>query len=71
MEVDRNDDDGRKKEGANIGLTNSNVNSNSKSNNNNSVWHEEVKDDSKPPLKDVQIYMKAETVVLQSPEIFH
>ena len=40
-------------------------------NNNMKVWHEEVKDDSKPPLKDVQISMKAETVVLQSPEIFH
>jgi hypothetical protein len=38
---------------------------------NKKVWHEEVEDDSKPVLKDLQVSMKAETVVLQSPEIFH
>ena len=41
------------------------------SSNNKKVWYEEVEDDSKPLLKDLQVSMKAETVVLQSPEIFH
>jgi hypothetical protein len=35
------------------------------------IWHEEVEDDSKPVLRDMQRSMKAETVVLQPPEIFH
>ena len=35
------------------------------------IWHEEVEDDSKPVLRDMQMSMKAETVVLQPPEIFH
>ena len=34
-------------------------------------WHNEVEDDSKPVLRDMQRSMKAETVVLQPPEIFH
>ena len=53
------------------GLKQKNGTTTTNNNNNMKVWHEEVKDDSKPPLKDVQISMKAETVVLQSPEIFH
>ena len=73
MDVDNNETvNNNKNYNTQDGLKQKNGTTTTNNNNNNmKVWHEEVKDDSKPPLKDVQISMKAETVVLQSPEIFH